>query len=324
MTPAAIVVVFKKWTGYVAECVRAIENLRGGPYPLVLVPDGPVPEYVGSARVVVHAGSIAQKRNAGVGACPPEVPWVAFVDSDAWPRTDWMLGFQTRLDKLSSSLPVVCVTGPDLTPPLDPWTRRVTGYALASPLIMGRGSLRFRVSEKAVFVRNASTCNMFVRRDALSSVGGFDERLLTSEDVQLCQDLLSRGGAILFDPEIAVFHHRRDIPRFFLQWFNEGLALRHYRRFPAAGNFLQHLPSVLMLSEAALLFLGWTGLGLVMCLELGQYVVFYFDSLRRGTGAFLSHGVAFSMWLFVKAYGAGGMISYLFRPRKYVHSRCDH
>ena len=48
--------------------------------------------------------------------------------------------------------------------------------------------------------------NMFVSRDCFESVGGFDENLVTSEDVDLCQRLRERGFRIVTDPKIIVTH----------------------------------------------------------------------------------------------------------------------
>jgi GT2 family glycosyltransferase len=51
-----------------------------------------------------------------------------------------------------------------------------------------------------------TSANLAIRRDIFERVGGFDEKLETGEDAELCQRLRSAGGKIIQDQRLAVAH----------------------------------------------------------------------------------------------------------------------
>lgn len=318
MSRLAVVVIFQERTAYVDECLRALLSLEAGPWHIVLVPDRRVPEYEGLAVQVPAEGGLSRKRNAGIAACPAGCELIGFVDSDAAPRRDWA---RRAVEAFGSAGPdIALLTGPNLTPPSDPWSRRACGAALASPLIMGAGARFYAGGGKPVSVSKAFSCNLVARREALAAAGGFDETV-KSEDIGLCEAVLRRGGKILYEPELVVHHHRRDFPRFFAQWFNEALSLRDYLRYPGAGTPLAFLPTLLLLGEAGLLLgAGWRT---VLILECAMFAAFWAERLSATRQPALAAGAAFAMSGFLKAFGVGGAASFLYRSRSIVPSRCD-
>lgn len=316
----AIVVVFQKRTAYSDECVSALLALDGGPHRIVLVPDRIVPEYEGIGVQSPFEGTVAAKRNAGVRACPNDTDIIAFVDSDAYPQPGWA---RQAINVFATSPPDLAIlTGPNLTPSGDPWSRRISGAALASPLIMGSGALFWGGGGTAREVQKAYTCNLLVRRDAMAASGGFDERLLNNEDLAFCEAVRRNGGRIAYDPDLIVYHHRRDLPHFWIQWFNEGLAVKDYWRFTHAGRWMAFLPSILVVFEAVLLLLGgWAVWG---ALQAAQATLFFVER-RLWVGRTVKAAcAAVAMLGFLKAFGFGGILSWLpFKRRKVVTSRND-
>jgi len=69
----------------------------------------------------------------------------AFIDSDAYPRPDWLRNAVRRLAEADA------VGGPALTPPSDSFAQRAGGCVLSSPL-MGGLSARFRGSPRVAEV----------------------------------------------------------------------------------------------------------------------------------------------------------------------------
>jgi len=71
--------------------------------------------------------------------------------------------------------------------------------------------------EKTHTVRDLPGCNCIYRREALRQVMPVDENLLTAEDVWMNYCLRDRGALLLYDPQVIVWHHRRNSPKRFLR-----------------------------------------------------------------------------------------------------------
>lgn len=316
-----VVIVFQKPTLYVNECLEALSHLEGGPWPLVLVPDKKIPEYNKFGIQVPCQGTIAEKRNRGIAAVPATCKAVAFIDSDAYPNPDWLIQATTILAEASED--VAGVTGPNLTPPHDPWLRRVPGYAIESRLIMGRGAYRFTdrlVSHLEQYPR-ATTCNMILRRNVFEQISGFNPALLTSEDVALVDALIAADLKIYYDIRIKVYHHRRNLLFFLVQHFNEGLHVRYHFRFRRSASKLVALPSLLVITE--LLLAVTQRFDILLGLQLLQLAIFIIERKAFGFSWKDTWGAAFAMWGFLKAYGFGSIFSLLGGDKFYIHNRRD-
>ncbi len=317
---AAVVVVFKTRTHYVDQCLESLLRMDARFLSLILVPDRFVAEYTEWGVQTPCVGTIAQKRNRGIEAVPRDCPFVAFIDSDAYATPNWLSLAVARLAREAAD--VAAVTGPNLTPPEDGYWRQLPGLAIASKLVMGRGAYRFsdRLVQQLDNYPNATTCNMLVRRDLLSQLGGFDGSLRTAEDVEFCDRVLKAGYRIVYDARIVVFHHRRDLLRFCLQQFNEGLRLADYRRFRRAGRFWVYMPSTLVVVDA-ILGLVMRRPDLLLALQFVQFAIFLAEQ-RHGRSRH-AIGAAATMWAFLVSFGLGGIFSFLGGHRLYVPNRHD-
>jgi GT2 family glycosyltransferase len=67
-------------------------------------------------------------------------------------------------------------------------------------------------SDEQVFIQNAMSGNMSVRRDRAIEIGGFDENFVPPVsyrfDAEFCKRLSRRGGKILFEPKARIYHLR--------------------------------------------------------------------------------------------------------------------
>ncbi len=245
----AIILPFRRANATSERCVAAClaqddPNLR-----LILACEDPEGKSWDDPRVTVLATgptTIAGRRNQALNAAP-EVAWYAFIDSDAFPRQDWLhRGIQAfgRLPK-----DVWAVGGPNLPPPDEPWPARVVGWASQSFLVSGmRGYLRSQGTSR--FSQDLPTCNLIVSGPALREMGGFCEELVGGEDQDLCNRILSRGGRIYFDREVVVYHENRPLLRpFLLQRLFMGYCgvLPILRRHPRLRNLYMLAPLVLVL-----------------------------------------------------------------------------
>jgi GT2 family glycosyltransferase len=149
--------------------------------------------------------SPAVKRDAGERIARGR--FLAFIDDDAYPRSDWL---DVAMAALGDPM-VSAVGGPGLTPIDSPWRERLGGAVYGSPL--GSGPLRFRF----VSIQPARDCDdlpaycLVVQRDAIRAVGGWQSTYYGGEDTKLCLALVSTGFRLRYIPDMVVYHHRRAI-----------------------------------------------------------------------------------------------------------------
>ena len=87
-------------------------------------------------------------------------------------------------------------------------------------------------------------CNMAIRRDALTEIGGFDPRFRTAgDDVDICWRLQDAGHRIGFNASAVVWHHRRcHVSSYFKQQYGYGKAEGLLeRKWPDRYNRAGHL-----------------------------------------------------------------------------------
>lgn len=216
-----IVIPFCSWNDWVLECLAGCDKLEpcGSPIEIWLLPDA-TPTDNWRDRLVALAlqtpirieptgpGNPARKRNVALRASSADV--FALIDSDAYPRPDWL---RNGVPLLRDD--VTIVAGPNLTPPGDPLMRRVPGRVMESRFGFGNAYIRHRPVSRR-FVREMPTCNMLIRRQPGLL---FREDLNTGEDMTFCSAVQAQGMRILYDPDVVVFHHRRSLGLSFIAQF---------------------------------------------------------------------------------------------------------
>ncbi len=187
------------------RCLAALGSQQVGPgdYEVVVADDAASPatrrqteEFAASSRATVRYVAVtgphgpAAARNAGWRAARGEV--LAFTDDDCLPAPDWLAEGLAALGAdpaASAASGKVVVPLPDC--PTD-YERDAAGL------------------ERAEFV----TANLFCHREALETVGGFDERFTAAwrEDSDLQFALLGLGRRIVSAPRAVVVHPVRPAP----------------------------------------------------------------------------------------------------------------
>lgn len=199
---ASILIPFKGWNGMVGECVEGCRRLKGGPYEIILLPDAGIGKAGGTRVLVTGKVRPSAKRNLGFRAAKGEI--IALVDSDAYPRADWL---ENALAYFKDE-GVGAVGGPNLTPTNDSRLQKLGGELLASWLVAGPHSVKYRVGRPHACA-DMPSCNLVLRKGLLERIGGFDETMLTGEDAKACHQINSLGRKVLYAPEVIVYHHRR-------------------------------------------------------------------------------------------------------------------
>lgn len=194
--------------------VRLVAALRG--LKVVIVDDGssrPVREsdFASPAcdiRILRHARrkGPSAARNAGLAVCTTD--FVAFLDSDVVPRKGWL---EALLGHFCD--PAVALVAPRIVAH-EPSDNVVARYeAVRSSLDLGLREAPVIPFGTVSYVPSAA---IICRRSAILEIGGFDETLVSGEDVDLCWRLNESGARLRYEPIAMVGHdHRTEIRKWF-------------------------------------------------------------------------------------------------------------
>jgi glycosyltransferase involved in cell wall biosynthesis len=149
-------------------------------------------------RVHERFGSRGMGRNAGVARARGE--FVAFIDGDCVADSQWLQRLRAGFQRSDT------VAGTTIT----------------------IGSAQFGSLDRVELFQEGNdvtfpSCNLGYRRSLFDSLGGFDPRFITAEDIDLNLRAVQRGAKILPVPEARVYHQMRTtLARFLIQAFWNG------------------------------------------------------------------------------------------------------
>ena len=154
--------------------------------------------YPGVVRAAQKYGSRGIGRNTGVAAARGD--YVAFIDGDCFADSRWLEGLREGFRTSDVVAGKTVALGP-------------ARYAQ-----LGRVSVFQRESDVTF-----PSCNLGYRRSLFLSLGGFDPRFITAEDIDLNLRAVERGATILAVPAALVYHEMRPtLVRFLLQAYWNG------------------------------------------------------------------------------------------------------
>jgi hypothetical protein len=161
--------------------------------------------------IVARGKHPSVQRNAALIAAQGDL--IYFLDDDSVPEPKNL----RRIIGHFSDPDVKMVGGPAVCPPDAPPLEQVFALVLASWVAFGPSRARYtpvgsvrETSEKELIL-----CNLVARREALTELGGFDEKLYPNEENALMDQLQEAGGKLLYNAQMVA--HRR--PRHSLKAF---------------------------------------------------------------------------------------------------------
>lgn len=242
MTKISIIIPFKEYNNYLEECMAHCLQLDYDDFEIILLPDKKINKRFKKTRIIPTGPEKPSiKRNIGVQKAKGEI--IAFLDSDAYPRKDWL----DQAIKYFKKEEVGALGGPNLTPSQDSTSQKVTSDILSSKIACGKLADRYSLQieqERS----DLPSCNLFVRKSAFEQTNGYDPTLLTAEDIKLCTEIADLGYKIIYTPKVVVYHHRRRFLRPYLkQIFIYGRDRATFSKRYGKTNFIYTLPSIWLL-----------------------------------------------------------------------------
>ncbi len=311
-----------QWNEMVEQMIEnTVEAGKGKDIEIVLIPDAPieVPERFREKVKVVAVGrkTPAEKRNVGVRESSGEI--IAFIDDDAYPEKNW---FDVAEKCFDEDEKIGAVGGPNLTPPDATEMEKISGFVYGSPL--GGGGTRFRYvkGRKRMLIDDFPTCNLFVRRSAFEDVGGFNLDYWPGEDTFFCNELVKSDWKILYEPELIIYHHRREavVPHLKQVWRYATTRGFFARKF--GGNSIKptyFLPSLAVLGGIGILIL--TALGSIPLLTTALLTTAYLTAVLVNSAVSGAKSIkqllltSYTTILTHLTYGIGFLKGFLF-PKK--------
>jgi len=221
----SIIIPFRTWSKELDECLAHIQKLSYSGFEVILLPDKEIasPDFEADFFLnVIPTGPINPALKRDLGAKQARGIYLAFIDDDAYPRSDWL---DVADQALTSHEEIGAIGGPGITPKSDPFWARVSGATFLSPTSGGFPE-RYVPSPPCRTVDDWPSVNLIVRKSTFERVGGFDSSFWPGEDTLFCLKIIKEVGLkILYVPDLVVWHHRRS-----------GLA-KHLRQI---GNYGKH------------------------------------------------------------------------------------
>lgn len=209
----SIIIPLPRFNDYIREAIPYYEKLDYPDYEIIILPDMPETEVLSKKLPirVIPSGKVgpAEKRDLGAKEAKGEI--LAFIDDDAFPEPDWLKNAAKYFEKEHNGKPVGAVGGPAVTPPSDPFWRRISGNVYASAFVSAQNRRRYKPVHRVLEDYDIPSVNLIMRRDIFLKVGGFDSSFYPGEDTKLCLQVKRMGYVIFYDPEILVYHHRREL-----------------------------------------------------------------------------------------------------------------
>lgn len=240
----SFIIPVKEINDYIRESVPKILQIRRDDYEIIIYPDQINKEKWSKTRQIASGpGGPAMKRSLSINHAKGNI--LIFIDDDSYPRENLL----DILDRDFQDQDICAVGGPAITPPGDSYLQKVSGAAFLSSLSGGFPERYVPIGDKR-FVDDWPSVNLSVRKNAFKQAGGFDSQYWPGEDTKFCLDLIKKTKKkILYDPQLIVYHHRREgLLRHLKQVGNYGLHRGFFaKKFPETSlRFKYFLPSAFL------------------------------------------------------------------------------
>jgi GT2 family glycosyltransferase len=189
----------------------------------------PTKRFASNSRVtVLHSRDrlfAGAARNKGLIIADTE--WVAFVDEDVVPAPDWYAAVSRSIEAQSAD----CIVG-------SIGYKTSGGYWGISLWFLEFGPCHPYLGRREI--KGGGSCNMIVRREFFTRMGGFPEQWRFAQDTVAHARMNASGHTLVFEPSIVVLHHNpHHMSHMFRHMYGHGrysaLVRRQYGDLPGAS-----------------------------------------------------------------------------------------
>jgi GT2 family glycosyltransferase len=186
----------------IRDTMEGLKKLEYPNFEVIVVDDGSkdnladiVREYPVNLITTPNQG-LSNARNTGMKHALGEI--IAYLDDDAYPDPHWL----HYLAYAYLTTPHACIGGPNIIPADDGPIATCVANAPGGPV-------HVLISDE--IAEHVPGCNLSIRKDVLTQIGGFDPIYRNAgDDVDLCWRVQQAGHTIGFHPGALVWHHRRN------------------------------------------------------------------------------------------------------------------
>lgn len=268
-----IIIPVKEINDYIYESIPELLKLDYEDYGIIIFPDVSNGECFPKVSII-PTGVVGPARKRDLALRYSSADILAFIDDDAYPRRDWIKNAVRHFDDPE----VAAVGGPAVTPPGDSLYQRVSGAVFLSRFGGGNPE-RYWPIGRVRRVDDWPSVNLFVRRHLFGRIGGFNSAYWPGEDTKLCLDIIKMGKKIIYDPEVFIWHHRREgLVRHLRQVGRYGLHRGFFaKRFSETSRrFKYFLPTLFVMFLTlgiSIPFLNSSLLKAIYCTGVGMYLL---------------------------------------------------
>lgn len=202
------------------RALRALEALEvqstlRNTYELILVENGTacLGERVAPNIIYRHLSDANMPAARNVGLRLARGEFVLFTDADCVPHEDWIARMVSALETQDHA---------GIGGRIERYRPESATQQFGSNIVNGQQTLSYLPALRLPYVAGA---NAGFRRDSLIQAGGFDEELLSGNDVDICYKLGLAGFSIGIASDALVFHD------------NRATVISHFRRFYNYARF---------------------------------------------------------------------------------------
>jgi cellulose synthase/poly-beta-1,6-N-acetylglucosamine synthase-like glycosyltransferase len=227
---------------YAEECIKGCLNLDYSNYEIIVLPDSKMKVNYRKVKII-PTGPVTpgKKRNIGIKNSTGEI--CAFIDSDAYPKKDWLKNAVKYFDDPE----IAALGGPGITPKDDNFMQKASGFVLSSFMVGGLAK-RYK-PKRALESDDIHSCNFIACKSIIEKVK-WNEKYWPGEDTLICLDIKKLGKKMIEASDVIIYHHRRPLLRKHLKQVSQfGLHRGFFaKKFPETSlRFTYFLPTLLIL-----------------------------------------------------------------------------
>jgi len=246
----SIIIAVKTWQKNLEECVNKCLELNYPSFEIIIFPDETIEASVlPKTRIpirVIPTGPVnpSVKRDMALEYAKSDI--IAFIDDDAYPAKDWL----NHAVRNFHDQTVAAVGGPAITAENDNIRQKASGAIYSSKIVSGKFIYRYLPTVKQE-AADLPSCNLLIRRSVMFALGGFKTNFWPGEDTKLCLDITENLRLkIIYDPNVLVYHHRREVYLAHLKQIAAYALHRGYfvKKYPQTSLKLAYfLPTILVM-----------------------------------------------------------------------------